>query len=274
MIVASGCQEKLYFDQQMSQPRLCPIAGGIAAVFSARCPDKPTCNEDAAALIPIDTGSAVLMVADGLGGVRSGEVASSIAIQAVRAALEQAVDNGEETLRSAILDGIDQANQAVQALGIGAATTLTVVEVHEGVVRPYHIGDSMILVVGQRGKVKLQTVSHSPVGFAVEAGVLDQTEAMHHQDRHVVSNVLGAPDMRVEIGSPLKLAARDTLLLASDGLFDNLHLDEIIDRVRKGPIAAATERLAKDCHQRMIQPDADQPCKPDDFTFVAFRRHP
>jgi serine/threonine protein phosphatase PrpC len=162
----------------------------------------------------------------------------------------------------------------VSALGVGAATTLAAVEVQGDSVRPYHVGDSMILVMGQRQKIKLQTVSHSPVGFAVEAGVLDAAEAMHHEDRHLVSNVLGTPDMRIEVGSSLKLALRDTLLLSSDGLFDNLHTDEVVARLCKGPLASGVRRLTEDCVQRMTRPAEGEPSKPDDLSFVAFRRAP
>ena len=109
------------------------------------------------------------------------------------------IDNRAE-LRDAILNGFEDANGAVQALGIGAATTLAVVEVKENIVRPYHVGDSMILVVGQRGKIKLQSVPHSPVGYGVESGLLDEKEAMYHEERHLVSNVVGSPDMRIESG--------------------------------------------------------------------------
>ncbi len=129
----------------------------------------------------------------------------------------------------------------------------------------------MILVMGQRGKIKLQTVSHSPVGFAVEAGVIDEAEAMHHEDRHLVSNVLGASDMRIEVGSTLTLSPRDTLLLSSDGLFDNLHRDEIVERMRKGPLLEAARRLGQDSVRRMTRPVGENPSKPDDLTFVVLR---
>ncbi|MGI9590762.1 MAG: PP2C family protein-serine/threonine phosphatase, partial [Myxococcota bacterium] len=79
-----------------------------------------------------------------------------------------------------------------------------------------------ILLIGQRGRVKLQTVDHSPVGFAVEAGLLDADAALHHEDRHIISNFVGGADLRIEMGSGLHLAERDTLCLASDGLADNL----------------------------------------------------
>jgi len=169
------------------------------------------------------------------------------------------------------MNGIERANEAVLELGVGAGTTLAAVEVQDGTVRPYHVGDSTILLVGQRGKLKLQTIAHSPVGFAVEAGVLDESEAMHHEDRHFVSNMLGVADMRIEVGSARRLARRDTLLVASDGLSDNLHKDEIVERIRTGPLAVVAERLVRDARRRMEAPIEGEPSKPDDLTFVAFR---
>jgi serine/threonine protein phosphatase PrpC len=139
----------------------------------------------------LDDNCAVLAVADGLGGVRSGQLAASIAVEALRDSLA-AADGNDNDLRTAILDGIERANRAVQRRGIGTATTLAVVEIRERVVRPYHVGDSMIFVVGQRGKIKLQTVSHSPIGFAVESGFLNEREAMHHEDRHLRCRITSA----------------------------------------------------------------------------------
>ena len=254
----------------MPQGEVLPIAGGTAGVFSAPSPDRQTPNEDAAALVRVNGHAAVLVVADGLGGSPAGEQASALAIREMIASLKEAPAE-EPTLRAAILDGIEAANRAVSELGIGAATTLAVAEIQGRTVRPYHVGDSMILVVGQRGKIKLQTICHSPVGYAVEAGLLDEDEAMNHQERHVVSNIIGTPDMRIDVGSTVEMARYDTLLLATDGLFDNLHLDEIVERVRKGPLKRVVRRLADDCRRRMEAPEPGWPSKPDDLTFVTFR---
>jgi serine/threonine protein phosphatase PrpC len=260
----------------MPQGETQDVAGGLAAVFSARLPGKTTPNEDAAAVISLDDRSAVIVVADGLGGSASGDQASRLAVEALIRSVEQVSAAGSasaarDQVRTAIIDGFEQANREVQNLGSGAATTLAVVEINDGTVRPYHVGDSAILVTGQRGRVKLQTVCHSPVGYAVEAGLLDELEAMYHEQRHVVSNVIGRPDMRIEIGSPLELAARDTLLVATDGLFDNLHLPEIVERLRKGSLPTAVDELAGHSRQRMQDPVEGQPSKPDDLTLVAFR---
>ncbi|MCC7410575.1 MAG: protein phosphatase 2C domain-containing protein [Gammaproteobacteria bacterium] len=247
-----------------------PLAGGHAAVASFRSPDKDTPNEDCALLVALTEDAAVIAVADGLGGLPAGEQASRVALETLAAALGQARADGLET-RTAILDGIEAANRAVLALGTGAATTLAVVEIEGRRIRPYHVGDSIILLAGQRGRMRWQTVPHSPVGFAVESGMLNQSDAMHHEDRHIVSNVIGSNQMRIEIGPPLALNPFDTLLVASDGLFDNLHLDEIVERMRKGPLQQAVERLVRDARTRMTDGAAGAPSKPDDLTAVAYR---
>jgi serine/threonine protein phosphatase PrpC len=185
--------------------------------------------------------------------------------------LEAYGGNNDQLLRAALINGIEHANREVQQLGLGAATTLAVVQIQNRTVRPYHVGDSLVLIVGNRGKLKLQTIPHSPVGYAVEAGVLDEADAMHHEDRHVVSNMVGAADMRIEVGAPLEMAPRDTLVVASDGLSDNLHVDEVAERVRKGPLPRAVKNVVGGARQRMTAAPQGCPSKPDDLTVVAFR---
>jgi serine/threonine protein phosphatase PrpC len=261
---------RLFIGRDMDKGALFDAGPGVAAVYSSRSPGKLSPNEDAAAFFPFGDSDCVLAVADGLGGARAGDQASSLTMEAMRAALTRGIENGSEP-REAILNGFEDANGAVLDLGIGAATTLAVVEVQGKVIRPYHVGDSLILVVGQRGKVKLHSVPHSPVGYGVESGLLDEKEAMYHEERHIVSNVIGSPDMRIEIGSTIELAPRDTLLVASDGLWDNLLTEEIVDKVRKGPLRKAVKTVAEECGRRMVNGGEGTPSKPDDLTFILFR---
>jgi PPM family protein phosphatase len=161
-------------------------------------------SQDALLVLPLGSDSAVLAVADGLGGTPGGAEAAARAVEALAAVVEESVARGL-SLQSAILNGINRANESVLAIGTGAATTLAVAEISGGQVRAYNIGDSEVMVFGQRGRLKLRTISHSPVGFALQAGLVDHEEALHHQDRHFVSNVVGSRDMRIEVGSVLEL---------------------------------------------------------------------
>jgi PPM family protein phosphatase len=263
-------ESRLFVRADMADAALLEFPGGQAAVYSVPAPDKPGPNEDGAALIAVDAQRGVVLVADGMGGLPAGDSAAATVVRSLARSLGRA--RGEDgSLRSAILDGLDAANRAVLDLGLGAAATLAAVAIEGRHVRVYHVGDTAALVVGQRGRLKLQTVSHSPVGYAVEAGVLDEKEALHHEERHLVSNMVGAPDMRIEMGSPLELAPRDTLLVASDGLFDNLGVGEIVALVRKGPLERCAAALARAGRRRMLEPSPGHPSKPDDLTFVLFR---
>jgi serine/threonine protein phosphatase PrpC len=247
------------------------VAGGVAVARTSKDPFKETENEDTVAVIPYGPGAVVLVVADGAGGLPAGKRASLTAVTTLAAALQTAMDK-TMLLRTAILNGIEAANEAVLGLANGSATTMTVVTVEGLVARSYQIGDSEALVVGQRGMVKLQTTAHSPTGFAVEAGFLDEREALHHEDRHLVSNFLGTSDMRIDVGAGVELRPRDTVLVASDGLTDNVHLDETIECIRTGKLAESARAVADLASRRMTEAKDGQPSKPDDLSLILFRK--
>ncbi|MCZ6816260.1 MAG: protein phosphatase 2C domain-containing protein [Planctomycetota bacterium] len=302
---ADSQEHMLFVGRSLPREESFDIAGGRVVVYTAAAPapgesDATTCgNEDAALVVSIDETKGVLAVADGMGGRPAGEQASALTLRAISASIREFHVAAESTgrgnggpgdggsgsavrrrrrvepngaLREPILNGFELANKTVGLLGLGAGTTLAVVEIDRGTIRPYHAGDSMILVVGQRGKIKLQTVSHSPVGYAVEAGMLEASEAMHHESRHLISNMIGTSEMRIEIGPVVDLLPKDTLLLASDGLFDNLHIEEIVDLMRRGKPESGAQRVVELCHTRMRGQETGSPSKPDDLTLITFRQ--
>ncbi len=230
--------------------------------------------EDVAALLPLGGSCGLLIIADGAGGHVGGAQAARDAVAAlIETVCAHVGDDGgdAELVRDGIMRGFDAANEAVSAPGAGSATTLVVVEARPGTARTYHAGDSVALAVGQRGKMRLQTMAHSPVGYAVEAGLLDELEAMYHDSRHEVSNLLGYPEMRIEVGPVVALKARDTLIVGSDGLFDNLHVSEIVNIVRTGALDKAASELRELTRKRMAGEDEAEPGKPDDLSFILFR---
>lgn len=271
-IVSDSRSQAVYTNVDMtSYGELHELANGTAVVYVNRRPGKETENEDSAGIFPLEHTDCALAVADGMGGMPCGAQASKLVIEQLQESLKK-VSPSEFGYRDAMLNGIDAANNAITALGVGAGSTLAAIEIFDNVLRPYHVGDSMILVVGQKGKLKLQTISHSPVGYALEAGLLDEHEALRHDDRHLISNYLGYPEMRIEIGPPIELSRYDTVLIASDGLFDNLLLPEIVELIRKGKLTNISEDLVALCNERMRNVDPEHPSKPDDVSFILYRR--
>ncbi len=247
---------------------------GEVAVSTIGDLDKAGPNEDSAAVIPVNEDYLVLIVADGVGGMAGARRASNLTVETVGAAVQSIDETTGTKLRTAILDGIEAANQAVLDLGNRSASTLALAEIGPGYIRTYHVGDSILLLCGQRGLVKLQTTPHSPVGFAMEAGLIDENEALQHNELNLIFNVIGSADMRIEIGSELPIAARDTLLIASDGLTDNVRQEESVEIIRKGSIEKAVIGLTEIAQNRMSTEAPGRPSKPDDFTTILFRPQP
>jgi serine/threonine protein phosphatase PrpC len=76
------------------------------------------------------------------------------------------------------------------------------------------------------------------------------------------------------MGPAIRMAARDTLVLASDGLLDNLLPSEIVELVRTGRLEHAVAQLAAVAQERMnahADTDGTLPSKPDDLTIIAYR---
>ena len=78
--------------------------------------------------------------------------------------------------------------------------------------------------------------------------------------------------MRIDIGATVELRPKDTVLVASDGLTDNIHLHEIKDLVRSGPLAQALDAIIKLATHRMTAESSQQPSKPDDLSIILFRK--
>ncbi len=69
--------------ENLAEPELCDLAGGRAALFSTRSPDKDSANEDAAGVFGVGVSRALLVVADGMGGAAAGGRASAEALACV-----------------------------------------------------------------------------------------------------------------------------------------------------------------------------------------------
>lgn len=261
----------VYTRASFHTPRQHALAGANVVVFTRRAPYKESPNEDASALIATADGAFVLAVADGLGGLPAGAAAAALAVNV----LAERVGNARtHKLREPILDSIERANREILALGNGAATTLAVVEIRGSIARTYHIGDAGVLITGQRGGRRLQTLAHSPTGYAQEAGLLEEADALNHDERNIVSNVLGSHELRIEIGPLRRLAPRDTVIIASDGLFDNLLNDEIVEYARRGGLKQAADALAEKSLLRMQGLDPlSEHSHPDDLTFILYRQN-
>ena len=190
----------------------------------------------------VDADVRVLAVADGMGGHQAGEVASAIAI----AALKEKLAAGD-----AIDDAIVEANTAVfsRALGDpalrGMGTTLTAAIYDDDTLLIGHVGDSRAYLFRNDALEQL-TVDHSVVAELMAADLLTEAEAETDPRRSMITRALGI-DVDVDVDVvPVNLTPGDRLLFCSDGLTTMLRADDIAALLRAEPDrhAAATALVA------------------------------
>ncbi len=271
-------EHRTWFEVETGTVESVELCGGRAAYFSQRCPTREnTPNEDAGCVAQLSDQLGLLAIADGVGGANSGSKAAKVAIEWLVERAGAVDSKSGEGFRGHILDAIELANQDILGWGIGAGSTLAIVEYNRPTIRSFHVGDAKALLVSNRGRIKFATVGHAPIAMAVEIGLLEEEEALLHDDRNLISNCLGSMEMKIEIGPPIKMAARDCLVVASDGLFDNLTTEEIAAIIRTGELVEKTQRLVQLAIERMTGEGRESesgasPSKPDDLSIICFRQ--
>lgn len=173
-------------------------------------------NEDAVLCCP-DLG--LWAVADGMGGHRRGEVASALALQALRSACAEGAD---------LSAAVHAANTAVLAAAEadadcrGMGTTLVAVQCRGADFQIAWVGDSRAYRVDAES-IELLTHDHSWVQAMIDAGEMSESEARVHPQRGVIFQCLGREDQSLEIGLVQgRLQPHQLLLLCSDGLTGEL----------------------------------------------------
>ena len=242
---------------------------GPVLLWGERRPEAPRPSEDSL-LVHYGPRDLVLVVADGAGGHALGGAASEAAVVAAAASLaDQPDDPPEERQRRLRVAAVE----AVADLGTEAITTLAIAWIRDGSLTTHHAGDSTILLMGQRGRRKLRTTDHTPPGLEVAAGRLTLDEARAHESRHLLVNALGSYEVGWETGGPMPIGKHDTLVLGTDGLFDNLSDDEIVGYLRKGSFEDGMFTMLAHNTSRMQEDDGAWPGKPDDVAVLAYRTH-
>jgi serine/threonine protein phosphatase PrpC len=160
----------------------------------------------------------LFVVADGMGGAQSGEVASEMAVEAFSSGLPDG-DSAADGLRHII----ETANQRIhersrsESQRAGMGTTVTAVYVGENAVTVAHVGDSRCYRL-RNGELERLTHDHSLVGDLVRLGKLTEEQAESHPQRSVITRALGPePSVQVDVDD---FGARggDLFLICSDGL--------------------------------------------------------
>lgn len=190
----------------------------------------------------------LLIVADGMGGHASGEVASQMAADEISRLYYQTPGEPREALKRAVEAAnslIHDAAGADPALE-GMGTTCTALAVVGQLVYIAHVGDSRCYRLRDRMLTQI-TEDDSAVNEMVKLGIISREEARHHEDKNVILKALGtSADVEAATPEPFEVRPGDIYLLCSDGLTDMVE-DELIERtlVDAADVHDAAEHLVE-----------------------------
>ena len=180
-------------------------------------------NEDSVIILENDDGAHLLAVADGMGGHRAGEVASSIAISSLsKRFTDSFFKMGKAEAVEWIKDATNEINSKIfkhaeespESKGMG--TTLVLAIVTDDYILFGNIGDSSGFVM-KDNKIHKVTKDHTLVNLLLAAGELTEEEAKNHPKKNILMNALGINDP-IEIDIFDCNMEIDDILLCSDGL--------------------------------------------------------
>lgn len=205
-------------------------------------------NEDSVIIVTNDSNATLIAVADGMGGHKAGEVASSIAINSLSKKFNETFHNlgkaaAVEWIKTAVNDVneeiFDYTKKNPESEGMG--TTLVMAIVTSDYILFGNIGDSSGYVMKSNVLHKV-TKDHTLVNLLLDAGELTLEEAKNHPKKNILMNALGINDP-IEIDIFDCNMEIDDIMLCSDGL-TTMVSDETIEKVMLEDLTAA-EKVVK-----------------------------
>ncbi|MBQ6389684.1 MAG: Stp1/IreP family PP2C-type Ser/Thr phosphatase [Mogibacterium sp.] len=198
---------------------------------------RPT-NEDAVKVLQ-DVN--FYMLADGVGGNRSGEVASQSALDALEKFIRhnppEWLDGRDEIFRY-LRAAVRYVNQFIIKLSdaqpqfTGMATTLVFAYIRDGEMYVANVGDSRVYLIHD-DMIQQITDDHTYVNDLVKMGAISREEAHTHARKNVITRAIGANANNEPDCFSVEVAAGDRILLCSDGLYDEVDDEEILYSVSR-----------------------------------------
>ena len=176
------------------------------------------------------------VIADGMGGHRSGELASEAAVRSLGNYLVSKLykplfgpepQPAQDSLREMMEDAVNEAHRAVKKAAPGGGCTLTAALVVGSQLIIAHLGDSRAYIVHRDGRMEALTKDHSLVKRLQDLGQLTEEEAAIHPQKSVLYRALGQGEFVQADIFTSTLPSPGFLLICSDGLWGVVEEDDI-----------------------------------------------
>ena len=232
-------------------------------------------NEDSYGITQSDYETSGIVVlaalADGMGGLAQGEVASRLAVKTVIDGLSGQLENIQNNREGWLVSLVEQANAVVSEKVQNGGTTLSLVLLESTKMSIAHVGDSRIYFVRDR-EIRQLSEDHSLVALLVASGQISEAESQQHPDRNVLTKSLGAKKRLsqgyVQTVTDIELQDGDVILLCSDGVWDLVNDQELMELFMPMTSTTVLQTAVNQGIKLVLKRGA-----PDNATLLALRCH-
>ena len=224
-------------------------------------------NQDDFRIVKLEDDVLLCVVCDGMGGARSGNVASKLAGEVFSEEVKRSFNREmtpqetERVLRSALtlanISVYEHSQLSEEYKGMG--TTLVAALIYEKGAVVINVGDSRAYHIDPDG-VSCITVDHSVVELMVQRGELTHEQAKSHPSKNLITRAVGTTPQVLADVFYVDLGKNDCLLLCSDGLSNEMDDQEILFEVAHGA-------RKDDCCERLLE-IAKERGAPDNVTSI------
>ena len=200
-----------------------------------------TQNQDAFQIEVLDKNTVLCVVCDGMGGAKSGNIASGLAVDVFTQEVKRTWKSGmdpedmEQMLKGAVklsnFTVYDQGKQFEEFAGMGTTLVAALIYGKNAVI--VNVGDSRAYHIDSDG-IRQVTVDHSLVQMMVSKGELTAEQAKHYPGKNLITRAVGTESVTVCDVFHKKLSRGDGLLLCTDGLSNLIDEQEILFEVVHG----------------------------------------
>ena len=198
-------------------------------------------NQDFYEILSLEGQRTLLVVCDGMGGAKSGNVASKLATEVFVGEIRRTArpDMDEKQIETMLRDAVELANRAVFEQSKvssdfeGMGTTLVAAFLTPDSAVIANVGDSRAYIFDKEG-IRFVTVDHSLVELMVQRGEITREQAKNHPGKNLITRAVGTEAKVTADIYRQKLRPGDAVLLCSDGLSNEMADQEILFEVVHG----------------------------------------
>lgn len=195
----------------------------------------------------------IMVVADGMGGHRAGDVASNQVIEIFRQNLQ---NSKSESLENLLRNSILEANNSILNISDkeenmkGMGTTCTAMILSDGKSTVAHVGDSRAYLI-RKNDINQLTRDHTVAEHMVSFGMMTDEEAKSSPKKNILMRALGINrELQIDIMPPFRIQNEDIFMLCSDGLVEYLGEDEIMEIANSNEPESACKKMVDIANQR------------------------